>query len=117
MIKFRSFLLLSVLLSPLSTFAHSDVELQKSIPADNAMLMSAPKALLLNFSDDVRLTAISLTSEKGESIDFSFAPAFKKSASYQWKLPQLPPSTYTVSYVLMSDDGHKIAQDYTFMVH
>ncbi|MBD3584740.1 copper resistance protein CopC [Salinimonas sp. HHU 13199] len=98
-------------------FAHSQMTLSQSSPSDNAMLMSAPEKLSLTFSESVRLTNVTLASKNGEKIDFGFAPAFDKSARFEWTLPSLSPDTYKVSYVVMSDDGHKMTDSYTFMVH
>ncbi|QCZ93725.1 copper resistance CopC family protein [Salinimonas iocasae] len=119
--KYRRLILsASVVLASLTAqpvFSHSQMNLNESQPASNAMLMSAPEKLSLTFSESVRLTNVTLTNKDGKEIDFGFAPAFDKSADFEWKLPALAPDTYKVSYVVMSDDGHKMTGKYSFMVH
>ncbi len=110
-----SFVLATLTAQPV--LAHSQMTLSASTPSDNAMLMSAPEKLSLTFSDKVRLTSVTLTDKDGKKFDFGFAPAFDKSAEFEWTLPSLAPATYKVSYVVMSDDGHKMTDSYTFMVH
>ena len=54
---------ISVVISS-AVFAH--VNLEKSSPSDNAMLMTSPEELTLKFSKEVRLVKVSLKNKQGK---------------------------------------------------
>ncbi|OKY26173.1 copper resistance protein CopC [Thalassotalea sp. PP2-459] len=96
-------------------FAH--VHLDKSIPADNAMLMKAPEELSLSFSKPVYLVKITLKNKQGKKITFGFKPAKNKNTAFSWKLPKLKPDNYVAEMIFLGDDGHKMTDNVSFMVH
>tara|TARA_B100002049_G_scaffold135863_1_gene100666 strand:+ start:366 stop:719 length:354 start_codon:yes stop_codon:yes gene_type:complete len=97
--------------------AHGDVMLESSSPSDNAMLMSAPEQLTLTYSKPLRLMKVSITGNEAGEVDFAFTPASGKQADYTWQLPVLKPDTYTVEWIAMGGDGHKMKATFSFMVH
>lgn len=97
--------------------AHGDVKLKSSSPSDNAMLMSAPETLTLTYSKPLRLMKVSIKGNKTGDVDFDFTPSPKKQAAYTWQLPLLKPDTYTVKWIAMGGDGHKMKAQLSFMLH
>lgn len=97
--------------------AHGDVKLESSSPSDNAMLMSAPEQLSLTYSNPLRLMKVSITGNETGEVDFAFRPTADKKAAYTWQLPALQPDTYTVEWIAMGADGHKMKATFSFMVH
>ena len=99
------FSMLMVALS-FSTFAHTT--LKTSTPKDNAMLMSSPPELSLVFTKPVRLARVTLQSKSGETIPFEFKPSTELASAFSYELPGLPVDTYTVNWMLLGQDGHKM---------
>jgi methionine-rich copper-binding protein CopC len=84
---------------------HAHAHLQKSIPADNSVIKTSPSNLVLNFSEAARLTALSI--QKAEEPKQNLTP-LPTTAAQQLSvpLPLLTPGTYSVSWRVVSDDGH-----------
>ncbi|MCU7555397.1 copper resistance protein CopC [Alteromonas sp. ASW11-19] len=97
--------------------AHGDVKLESSSPSDNAMLMSAPEQLTLSYTKPLRLMKVSINGKKTGDVGFDFEPKAKKQATYSWQLPVLKPDSYTVEWIAMGGDGHKMKATVSFMVH
>ncbi|KMT66767.1 copper resistance protein CopC [Catenovulum maritimum] len=112
LIKFLT--VISVVFSS-AVFAH--VHLEKSVPADNAMLMKTPEKLALTFSKEVRVVKVTLQSKKGEKVKFGFKPSKEASSEFTWKLPKLAPANYVVDVTFLGKDGHKMKDSFSFMVH
>ncbi|WP_206485111.1 copper resistance CopC family protein [Thalassotalea sp. G2M2-11] len=98
-----------------TVFAH--VHLEKSVPADSAMLMKAPEALSLTFSKEVRVVKVSLRNNQGDKINFGFKPVKAASKQFSWQLPKMAPASYTVNITFLGKDGHKMKDSFGFMVH
>lgn len=112
LIKFLA--VISVVISS-TVFAH--VNLEKSIPADNEMLMSTPEKLTLTFSKEVRLVKVSLKNKQGKKVKFGFKPSKEASSEFSWRLPTLAPANYIVDVTFLGKDGHKMKTSIGFMVH
>ena len=98
-----------------AVFAH--VHLEKSVPADNTMLMNTPEKLTLGFSKEVRVVKVTLKNKKGENIKFDFKPSKEASREFSWELPKLAPTNYIVDVTYLGKDGHKMKDSFGFMVH
>ena len=98
-------------------FAHGNVELESSSPSDNTMLMNAPESLTLTYSKPLRLMKVSLKGNETGDIDFDFTPTSEQQATYSWQLPALKADSYTVEWIAMGGDGHKMKSTFSFMVH
>jgi methionine-rich copper-binding protein CopC len=85
--------------------AGAHAHLQKSSPADNSVITTPPANLVLNFSEAARLTALSI--QKGSEPEQKLK-SLPTTAAVQISvaLPQLTPGTYSVSWRVLSDDGH-----------
>ncbi|MCF2948820.1 copper resistance protein CopC [Paraglaciecola aquimarina] len=112
LIKFLT--VISVVFSS-AVFAH--VHLEKTVPADNAMLMKTPEELKLKFSKEVRLVKVSLKNKQGEKVKFGFIPSKEANGTFSWKLPKLSPANYIVDVTFLGNDGHKMKNSFGFMVH
>lgn len=85
--------------------ASAHARLQKSSPADGSVITTSPSKLVLNFSEAARLTALSI--QKGDEPLQTLKPLSSTAAQeISAALPQLMPGTYSVSWRVVSDDGH-----------
>src|ERR1700730_126565 len=85
--------------------AGAHAHLQKSSPADNSVITTSPSNLVLNFSEAARLTALSI--QKDEEPKQNLKPLPTTAAQQiSVPLPPLMPGTYSVSWRVVSDDGH-----------
>ncbi|MPY24175.1 copper resistance CopC family protein [Shewanella sp. YLB-07] len=98
-----------------AAFAHSG--LIESSPAKNEMLQGSPQALVLTFSSPVRLVKLTLKDGAGDDIKFGFKPNMQSSKKFSLDLPQLSPSSYSVNWMIMGEDAHKMKGKFGFMVH
>lgn len=98
-----------------SILAH--VGLSNSTPAKGAMLMAPPSKLELAFSAPIRLVKLSLKDASNQEIALMLPSSTQSQAQYSLDLPVLAASSYTVSWVAMGDDGHKMKGQFEFMVH
>src|SRR6266849_6197072 len=88
--------------------ANAHAHLQKSSPADNSTITASPSNLVLIFSEAARLTALSI--QKGEEPKQNLKPLPTTAAQQvSIPLPPLTPGTYSVSWRVVSDDGHVMA--------
>lgn len=113
--KFKQFLVASLLVVSTSAFAHTS--LKTSVPADKAMLDKAPTELSLTFGAKVKLVGLTLIDSKGGNVPLDFKPSKEMQTSFTQKLPVLKPEIYTVNWVMMGSDTHKMTGKFGFMVH
>lgn len=108
-------LLITGLILSGSALAH--VGLSNSTPAKGAMLATPPSVLELTFSAPVRLVKLSLHDSNNKEIALTLPTSTQSQAQYSLGLPVLAASRYTVSWVIMGDDSHKMKGQFEFMVH
>ncbi len=113
--KFMQFLAASLVVVSSSVFAHTS--LKSSMPADKSMLDKAPTELSLIFGAKVKLIGLTVTDSKGAKAALDFNPSKEMQTSFTQKLPVLKPESYTVDWVMMGQDTHKITGKFGFMVH
>jgi methionine-rich copper-binding protein CopC len=98
-------LLFGLVLVMLGVTAGAHAHLQKSSPADNSVIATSPSTLVLNFSEAARLTALSI--QKGGESPQKLTPLPAAAAQQiSVPLPPLTPGAYSVSWRVVSDDGH-----------
>jgi methionine-rich copper-binding protein CopC len=98
-------LLSGLALVTFGVIASAHAHLQKSRPADGSVITTSPSNLVLNFSESARVTALSI--QKGDEPRQNLKPLPTTAAQQiSVALPQLAPGTYSVSWRVMSDDGH-----------
>ena len=113
--KLIKILAASLLIVSSSVFAHTS--LKSSVPANNAMLDKAPSELSLTFGAKVKLVGLSVVDSKGTKVALDFKAPKEMQNSFTQKLPVLKPEMYTVDWVMMGQDTHKMSGKFGFMVH
>ncbi|SDJ96909.1 copper resistance CopC family protein [Microbulbifer yueqingensis] len=103
-----------ILLFSATVSAHTG--LQGSSPADGELLEQPPVELQLNFSGKVRLMRVSLAEAKRGKVKLAFMPGAVPEKNISLQLPALETGEYTVSWVAMGGDGHKMSGDFSFKV-
>jgi methionine-rich copper-binding protein CopC len=88
--------------------ADAHAHLQKSSPADNSVITTSPPNLVLNFSEAARLTALSIKKDSEPAQNLKPLPT-TAAQQISVPLPQLTSGTYSVSWRVVSDDGHIMA--------
>ena len=97
--------------------ASAHISLKQSTPKSNAMLMQSPKQLTLTFSAEVRLAKVQLKDSENKPVDFSFKPSATPKKNFNWSLPNLAKGNYTVKWIALGGDGHKMSGTLNFMLH
>jgi methionine-rich copper-binding protein CopC len=98
-----------------AVFAHTG--LSSSAPASNAMLMTTPTQLDLEFGSEVRLVKLYLRNSKAEHIKVDFKPSTEANTKFSYAIPTLATGNYRVDWMIMGGDAHKVTGYYTFMLH
>jgi methionine-rich copper-binding protein CopC len=88
--------------------ANAHAHLQKSSPADNSVITTSPSSLVLNFSEAARLTALSIQKDSEPAQNLKPLPT-TAAQQISVPLPQLTSGSYSVSWRVVSDDGHVMA--------
>lgn len=102
-----------VLFAAAAQLAQAHSELTSSVPTDKAMLGSAPKEIVLDFSEAVQLTALSLE-RQGEAKQ-SLGPVPAEAAEhFLVSAPALSPGEYVVTWRALSDDAHVMSGELHF---
>jgi methionine-rich copper-binding protein CopC len=101
-------LLFGLALVMFGVIANAHAHLQKSSPADNSVITTSPPNLVLNFSEASRLTALSIQKGSESQQNLKSLPT-TAAQQISVPLPPLTPGTYSVSWRVVSDDGHVMA--------
>ena len=111
--RFRLAAAAAVLISPLVGLAHA--KLLSTSPAAGAELAAAPKALTLDFNENVQLAVLKVSSG-GKDVAVPYDSG--ASASHvAVALPALAPGTYQVRWsALTVDDGHVVKGAFSFVI-
>tara|TARA_R110001583_G_scaffold11285_2_gene51360 strand:+ start:34809 stop:35162 length:354 start_codon:yes stop_codon:yes gene_type:complete len=97
--------------------ASAHISLKQSTPIEQAMLMKSPEKLALTFSGKVRLVKLSISDKNNQDVNFDFKPSSTPSKNFNWPLPSLDQGNYTVKWMVLGGDGHKMSGKYSFMLH
>ena len=106
-------LLASFLVVSGAAYAHS--ELVGSIPADKAAVATAPKQVMLQFSEAVQLTALTVQKEGQSKQSMGPLPA-DAAEHFMVAVPSSGDGRYTVMWRALSDDGHIVAGEFSYAV-
>jgi methionine-rich copper-binding protein CopC len=90
-----------------TTGAQAHAHLQASIPRDGSTLGTAPAALVLEFSEAARLTALWIEKSGGEKQKLTPLPPEPQSR-IAVPLPNLAPGDYVISWRILGGDGHVV---------
>ncbi|WP_237055661.1 copper resistance CopC family protein [Microbulbifer sediminum] len=99
-----------------STTLAAHTGLQGSSPADGDQLSQPPASLQLNFSGEVRLMRVSLEEAKQGEVKLEFMPTAVAEKNISLPLPALADGEYTVSWMAMGGDGHKMSGQFSFEI-
>jgi methionine-rich copper-binding protein CopC len=101
-------LLSGLVLLMLGVTAGAHAHLQTSSPADNSVITASPSGLVLNFSEAARLTALTIQKEGEPPQKLKPLPT-TAAQQISVPLPRLTPGIYSVSWRVLSEDGHMMA--------
>ena len=103
-----------LLLVPVLAFGHGT--LQETEPVADSTV-AIPDNIVLRFNQNVRLIKFVVASEDGQELE----TWFKEPHQGVWPIYTIPtapsrlvPGTYTVSYAFIGEDGHTMADSFTF---
>ena len=109
----RRALAAAALLAALSAQAHT--HLSMSMPADKSVVMKSPDHVMLTFSEEAKVT--SLTLQKGSEKAQTLGPLpAKASKDVMVMLPPLVPGEYFVNWRVSGEDSHIMSGKFAFTV-
>ena len=106
--------LLFIVFVPQDAFAHAIIE--KAIPAPNSQVKEPPKEIVLTFNErmEEELYSIKVFNADGDIVTESETQLSIDQKQLTQVLPTLSDGTYTVSYRVLSADGHPIEGSYVY---
>ncbi|WP_308635651.1 copper resistance CopC/CopD family protein [Paenibacillus silvisoli] len=101
---------------PAGASAHA--ELERAVPEANAKYEQNPKAVELSFNEaiEAKVGSIEVLDSKSRPVTNASAQASEDQQSLTLPLPTLGEGVYTVSYSVVSADGHPVSGSYVFIV-
>ena len=88
--------------------ASAHAHLEKSSPADGSVITTSPSSIVLSFSEAARLTALSI--QRGDEAKQNLKPLPTSGAKQiSVPLPPLKPGAYSLTWRVLSDDGHMMS--------
>lgn len=102
-----------LLLSSSVSNAHTHVE--KTKPANNSTVKTSPKEIVLHFSDDARLTSLTIK-KQGETEQAVMASTAVPTKTVKVPISTLTPGHYVVTYRFMGDDNQETLGTLRFTV-
>jgi copper transport protein len=106
--------MIAILAIPTPVWAHS--VLLQAIPAPNSILQAAPQEIRLEFNERLQkeLYTIKVFDDKGRSITHYPTLLSPNQKVLSLALPKLESGVYTISYHLISADGHAVKSTYVW---
>ncbi|MEI7025005.1 copper resistance CopC/CopD family protein [Paenibacillus sp. y28] len=110
------FIILLCLMSPVSVWAHASLE--EAVPAPGSQLSAAPSSVVLTFNEGIENQVYSLQvfDQDGKPVTDRKAAVSENRRQLSLDLPKLDTGWYTVSYKVISADGHPISGSYVVTV-
>ena len=106
---------LAALLFVAAQAAYAHTELVSSTPENKDVLEAAPKEVVLNFSEAVHLTALSLKKADADAQTLGSLPADTRK-QFTVALPELGAGRYLVAFRATSGDGHALTGEVAYTV-
>lgn len=103
------------LLTVMSTAALAHTDLVSSVPAENAQLETSPEKLVLTFTEPVRLMQVKMAAENGDQVQLG-TPNNQSVDTHELPVPSLSAGQYTVTWVILGSDGHRMEESFGFAV-
>ena len=104
-----------LVLSLAATVALAHAHLKKAVPADGAVISTAPANVVLSFSEPAHLTACWIQKGDGPKQKVTGLPT-AAAADITVPLPQLDPGTYVLSWNVVGEDTHIVPGQMHFTV-
>ena len=98
-----------------ATGALAHTVLSSSVPAQDTVVAAAPEQLVLTFSTDVRITALTLTDATAASYDLGALPTAAQ-REFSIAVPALASGYYTVAWRAVGADTHVVSGEINFSV-
>ena len=101
---------------PGSASAHS--QLQESVPAASTRVDASPQQVRLTFNERIEpaVRAVQVLDSKSNPVTSAKPTLSEDHKTLSLALPKLGEGLYTVSYRIISEDGHPIGGSYVFVV-
>jgi methionine-rich copper-binding protein CopC len=114
--RFYTIVALSGLLFSTAAFGHA--HLDRASPAVGSTVASAPKEVVLSFTEKLepKFSSIEVRDGKGAAVQAGKAQAGESAAQLRVALKPLPPGTYKVIWRVLSVDTHRTNGSFTFRV-
>ncbi|MBB3167423.1 copper resistance CopC family protein [Simiduia aestuariiviva] len=110
----QQFLIVGTVLLLASTGASAHTGLKESVPAAKSTHATLPEAIVLHFSGPVRLVGLTLSDANGDRAAMSVTPASAAEARYELPMPSLTCGDWTLRWIAMGADGHKMSGNIPF---
>lgn len=107
--------ILVLVLGFLATSAFGHTVLSSSVPAQDTVVAAAPEQLVLTFSTDVRITALTLTDANSARYDLGALPTTAQ-REFSIPVPALASGYYTVAWRAVGADTHVVSGEINFAV-
>ncbi|BBH24911.1 copper transporter [Paenibacillus baekrokdamisoli] len=98
--------------------ASAHATLESSIPEANTQMDASPAAIVLNFNEaiEAKLGSVEVLDSKSNPVTNNKPVVSNGSQTLKLDLPKLKEGLYTVSYQIISVDGHPVSGSYIFVV-
>ncbi|MDP2129226.1 MAG: copper resistance protein CopC [Pseudohongiella sp.] len=106
---------LASLLAVMSTAVLAHTTLVSSAPAENEHLEMSPEKLVLTFTEPVRLMQVKMAAENGDQVSLG-TPDNQSVNTHELSVPSLSAGQYTVTWVILGSDGHRMEESFGFML-
>ena len=115
-VKLLSAILLvgSSVFSPSALLAH--VGLTEAMPGDGAVVHEGPEYVTLRFTEEVRLLGLTMSGMASHAVEINFEPSGNMGNEFSITMPALTADSYTVEWVVMGSDSHRVEGEFTFTV-
>ena len=96
-----------------TAFAHT--ALTEAMPGDGAMIKQGPAHINLTFNGPVKLVKLELMGV-GHEMPTNFESNTEAKNAFMIETPGMHPGAFTVNWAVIGEDGHTVADSYSFTV-
>nr|WP_116189412.1 copper resistance protein CopC [Paenibacillus taihuensis] len=98
--------------------ASAHAELERTMPEPNAKYQQSPATIELSFNESIEpeVGAIKVLDSKSRPVTDKAPAESKDGQTLTLPLPKLTEGVYTVSYAVISEDGHPVSGSYVFVI-
>jgi methionine-rich copper-binding protein CopC len=96
-----------------TAFAHT--ALTEAMPGDGAMIKQGPAHINLTFNGPVKLVKLELMGV-GYEMPTNFESNSEAKSAFMIDTPGMHPGAFTVNWAVIGEDGHTVADSYSFTV-